>query len=132
MAHFAQIDENNIVVQVVVIGDEFEDRGQEYLAEELGLGGTWLKTSYNTRAGEHILGGTPYRKNYAGKGDRYDPDLDAFIPKCPYPSWVDIDLDKCIHIPPVPMPEVLPTDNFYYNWDEESQQWVKYENSTNY
>lgn len=125
MAHFAQIDENNIVVQVVVIDDEHEHRGQEYLSEDLGLGGTWLKTSYNTRGGEHVLGGTPFRKNYAGKGDRYDPQLDAFIPKCPFPSWVDIDEATAMHIPPIPQPTIGPNDPFYYDWNEELLDWVR-------
>lgn len=83
MAHFAEIDENNIVVRVLVVGDDQEDRGQEFLANDLGLGGTWLKTSYNTQGGVHTLGGTPFRKNYAGAGYSYDETRDAFIPpKC--------------------------------------------------
>lgn len=125
MAHFAQIDENNIVLQVVVIEDEHEHRGHEYLSEDLGLGGTWLKTSYNTRGGEHVLGGSPFRKNYAGKGDRYDPQLDAFIPKCPFPSWVDIDEETATHLPPKPYPPVTPEDAFVWDWSEEQLDWVK-------
>lgn len=125
MAHFAQIDENNIVVQVVVIDDEHEHRGQEYLSEDLGLGGTWLKTSYNTRHGEHLYGGTPLRKNYAGKGDRYDPELDAFIPKCPFPSWVEIDEVTGTHVPPKPQPTIDPNSSFYYEWNEELLDWVR-------
>lgn len=69
MAHFAQIDENNLVVQVLVIPNEEEYRGQEYLADELGLGGTWIQTSYN-----HNI-----RKKFAGIGDTYDLTRDAFI-----------------------------------------------------
>ncbi len=125
MAHFAQIDENNIVVQVVVIDDEHEHRGHEFLSEDLGLGGTWLKTSYNSHRGEHLLGGTPFRKNYAGKGDRYDPQLDAFIPKCPFPSWVDIDPDTATHIPPKPQPPIEPDATFIWRWDEELLDWIK-------
>lgn len=83
MAHFVQVDENNIVVRVLVVPNEQEDRGQEFLANDLGLGGTWLKTSYNTFAGQHQLGGTPFRKNYAGIGFTYDPTRDAFIPPKP-------------------------------------------------
>lgn len=78
MAHFAEIDQDNKVVRVLVVPDEQEERGQEYLATDLGLGGTWLKTSYNTYGGVHRDGGTPYRKNYAGIGYTYDPVADAF------------------------------------------------------
>ena len=73
MAHFAKIDENNIVTQVLVVPDNAEDRGQDYLANDLGLGGTWVQTSYNNRI----------RKNYAGVGFTYDPIDDAFIPVMP-------------------------------------------------
>lgn len=83
MAHFAQIDENNKVVSVLVVDNEQEHRGQEFLANEIGLGGIWLQTSYNTFGGVHLLGGTPLRKNYAGIGYTYDADRDAFIPPKP-------------------------------------------------
>lgn len=80
MAHFAEVDKDNIVIQVVVVPDEQEHRGQEYLSKDLKLGGTWLKTSYNTLNGEHLLGGTPFRYNFAGPGMKYDPEQDAFLP----------------------------------------------------
>jgi len=80
MAHFARIDENNIVTEVLVIPDEEQHRGQEYLSDDMGFGGTWIQTSYNTRNGEHLNGGTPIRKNYAGIGYSYDPVLDEFNP----------------------------------------------------
>jgi hypothetical protein len=80
MAHFAQLDENNIVVQVIVGVDEPHD-GEVIYAANTGL--VWKKTSYNTFAGEHLLGGTPFRKNYAGIGYTYDSDRDAFIPPKP-------------------------------------------------
>jgi len=70
MAHFAQIDENNIVVEVLVVPDDQEHRGQDFLAVDLGLGGTWIQTSYN-----HNIRGT-----YAGIGYTYDPDTDEFVP----------------------------------------------------
>lgn len=79
MAHFAEIDENNVVLRVLVVDDLHEANGHEFLSETLGLGGTWLKTSYNTSAGVHTLGGTPFRKNYAGIGYTYDSERDAFI-----------------------------------------------------
>ena len=91
MAYFAKI-ENNLVIEVLAVADEHEDRGQEFLANDLGLGGTWIKTSYNTRAGQHLTGGTPLRKNYAGIGYTYDPTRDAFIP--PKPSDGDWQLDE--------------------------------------
>lgn len=88
MAHFAEIDENNIVVRVLVVGDDQEDRGQEFLADDLGLGGTWKQTSYNTQGGIHLLGGTPFRKNFAGIGYSYDAERDAFIPPKPFDSCI--------------------------------------------
>lgn len=88
MAHFAEIGENNKVVRVVVVPDEQEHRGAEYLAYDLQLGGRWLQTSYNTSGGVHSKGGIPIRKNYAGMGHTYDPVRDAFIPEQPDPLWV--------------------------------------------
>lgn len=73
MAHFAEIDNNNIVTRVLVVPDEQEHRGHDYLANDLHLGGTWIQTSYNARI----------RKNYAGIGFTYDATRDAFIPPMP-------------------------------------------------
>lgn len=70
MAHFAQIDENNVVVQVLVVPDKEEHRGQDYLANDLKLGGRWIQTSYNSR----------YGKRYAGIGMTYDETTQDFIP----------------------------------------------------
>lgn len=120
MAHFAEINENNIVTQVLVVGDDQEHRGQEFLANDLGLGGTWIKTSYNTYAGVHKNGGTPLRKNYAGEGFIYDPVRDAFYAPQPYPSWT-LNEDTCTWNPPTPMP----TDEKVYDWNEETQSWVE-------
>ena len=83
MAHFAEIDNNNIVLRVLVVPDEQEHRGHDYLANDCQLGGTWLQTSYNTIGGVHLLDGTPFRKNYAGIGYIYDETRDAFIPPKP-------------------------------------------------
>ena len=88
MAHFAEIGKNNVVKRVVVVPDEQEFRGQEFLKKDLGLGGTWLQTSYNTYGGEHSLGGTPYRKNFACIGFSYDKTLNAFIPPQPDSTWI--------------------------------------------
>jgi hypothetical protein len=98
MAHFSQINSNNIVTNVVVVPNDQEDRGQEFLANDLGLGGTWIKTSYNTRRGKHIHGGTPLRKNYGSIGYTYDPIRDAFIPPKPSDTETDtwiLDEDTC-------------------------------------
>ena len=87
MAHFAEIDENNIVVRVLVVPDEQENRGQDYLANDLGLGGTWVQTSYTARI----------RKNYAGIGMSYDASRDAFIgpkPEC-HPDLVVFNEELC-------------------------------------
>lgn len=97
MAHFACINKDGVVTQVVVVDNSQEHRGQELLAEELGLGGTWIQTSYNTRGGIHELGGTPLRKNYAGIGYTYDSELDAFIPAKPSETAV-LDPETCLWI----------------------------------
>ena len=89
MAHFAQLDDNNIVLQVIVVSDE--DAGPlpglagEAFCHSL-LGGRWKQTSYNTVAGVHQRGGVPFRKNYAGIGYTYDESRDAFIPPKPDPN----------------------------------------------
>lgn len=87
MAHWAEIDENSIVVRITVgnNNDPVGDEGYSWLIENLG--GTWIKTSYNTYGGIHKEGGIPLRKNYAGIGYLYDPIRDAFIP--PKPENVD-------------------------------------------
>jgi hypothetical protein len=116
MAHFAQLDENNIVVQVIVGVDEPHD-GEAIYAETTGT--VWKKTSYNTMGGQHLLGGTPFRKNYAGIGYTYDPDRDAFIPPQPYPSWT-LDEQTCQWTPPVP----FPNDEKQYFWNESTLSWT--------
>lgn len=118
MAHFAEIDKDGIVLRVLVVSDDQESRGQEFLADDLGLGGTWLKTSYNTVGGEHTNGGTPFRKNYAGIGFKYDAAKDAFIPPKPFASW-KLNNDSCLWEAPVAMP----TDGKIYTWDEDTKTW---------
>lgn len=135
MAHFAQINENNIVLQVIVVEQDVIDTGL------FGDPATWIQTSYNTCAGIHIQGGTPVRKNYAGIGYTYDEQRDAFIPPKPYreievsenfvrvehyESW-QLDEDTCQWVPPIPMPtrgggNVLEADE-YYEWNEDSLCW---------
>jgi hypothetical protein len=122
MAHFAQIDENNIVINVVVIPNEVEDRGQDYLANELGMGGKWLQTSYNTLANKHKTGGTPFRKNFAGVGYTYDKTFDAFIPPKPSPTW-KLNYTTYQWVPPIPEPAF--EDGFVWRWSEVNQEWIK-------
>jgi len=116
MAHFAELDENNVVTQVIVGVDEPLD-GEAIYAETTGT--VWKKTSYNTQAGQHLLGGTPFRKNYAGIGYSYDPNRDAFIPPQPFPSWT-LDEQTCQWISPVP----FPNDEKQYFWDESTLSWT--------
>ena len=119
MAHFAEVDENNIVTRVLVVDNANEDNGQEFLAETLGLGGTWIKTSYNTSGGVHNNGGTPLRKNYAGIGYSYDAERDAFIPPKPYNSWLLND-ETCLWDAPTPMPV---EEGKMFRWVEEDLNW---------
>ena len=120
MAHFAQIDKNNIVVQVIVGVDEPHD-GEAIYQENTGK--VWKKTSYNTSGGKHLLGGTPFRKNYAGIGYLYDAERDAFIPPKPYKSWI-LDEETCLWNPPVPYPEFILAFDKPYIWDEANLQWI--------
>jgi len=80
MSHWAEIDENNIVIRVLIGDNNESDEGESYMKS---LGGNWIKTSYNTVGGIHLLGGVPLRKNYAGIGCTYDNIRDAFIPVIP-------------------------------------------------
>jgi hypothetical protein len=120
MAHYAFLDESNIVTEVIVgigEGEGGTDWEQHYGAFR---GQTCKRTSYNTNGGVHTGGGVPLRKNYAGIGYTYDEARDAFIPPQPYPSWVLND-DTCLWEAPVPMPD----DGQLYQWDEELGQWVE-------
>lgn len=100
MAHWAEIDENNIVIRVTV-GDNNDpngDEGYKWLLDNLG--GRWIKTSYNTKDGIHVNGGIPLRKNYASPGYTYDEQRDAFIPPKPEgEGWV-LDENSCSWILP--------------------------------
>jgi hypothetical protein len=107
MAHFAEIVEG-VVARVLVVPDAQEHRGQDFLADDLGLGGIWIQTSYNARI----------RKNYAGIGMSYDADRDAFIAPKPYASWI-LDEDTCQWEAPV----AYPTDGVMYIWNEELTIW---------
>ena len=122
IAHWAEIDSDNIVTRVLVVADDKED-GQTFLAEDLGLGGTWKKTSYNTIGGVHTNGGTPFRKNFAGIGFKFDAAKDAFIPPKPFASWT-LNATSCLWEAPTPMPVV---EGKFYTWDEETTSWKEVE-----
>ena len=96
MAHWAEIDINNIVLRVTVGSNDEPDEGYQWLIDNLG--GTWIKTSYNTIAGVHALGGTPLRKNYAGIGYSYNEELDAFIPPKPEIGNWELNEDTCLWV----------------------------------
>jgi hypothetical protein len=116
MAHFAELDSNNVVLRVIVIDnkDTADAHGveKEYIGAafcERLFGGTWKQTSYNGN----------FRKNFAGIGYSYLPaPIDGFAPPRPYPSW-NLDPDVCQWVAPVPMP----TDDQRYSWNEEAQSW---------
>ena len=119
MAHFAELNDNNIVLRVVVVGNEdtADEDGNE--VETIGIdfcqnlfgGGTWIQTSYNRNL----------RKAFAGKGFTYDADLDIFVPPSPFPSWVRVVHDVIDWEAPVPWPD----DGNFYIWDEETTSWVE-------
>jgi hypothetical protein len=116
VAHYAILDENNIVTMVFVGKNEGElGANGEVLDWEQYYGAK--RTSYNTRGGVHTEGGTPFRKNYAGIGYRYDEALDGFIPPKPFESWL-LNEETCLWEPPVPMPESGP-----HTWNEETLSW---------
>lgn len=115
MAHFAELNENNIVVQVIV-GVDYPYDGEAIYQNETGK--VWKRTSYNTSGGKHLLGGTPFRKNYAGIGYTYDAQKDAFIPPKPYASWI-LNEETCLWQAPVP----IINDGNIYQWDETIQNW---------
>jgi hypothetical protein len=121
MSHWAEIDNNNIVIRVTVGNNNDPDEGYQWLIDNLG--GTWVKTSYNTMGGVHTKSGEPLRKNYAGVGYTYDEGRDAFIPPKPFESWL-LDEDICNWEPPIAYPifdEANPKD---YIWDESTISWV--------
>lgn len=120
MAHFAQLDENNLVINVVVVNNqtidnlpfpESEPVGVAFLQELNGVDTKWAQTSYNNN----------FRFRYAGIGYSYDPTLDAFIPAKPFPSW-HMDATIANWVAPIPYPE----DGKRYNWDEQTQSWVEF------
>lgn len=130
MAHYALLDENNIVTGVISGVDENEtsnlpdefDSWEEFYSDFLGC--SVKRTSYNTHRGSHDLGGTPFRKNYASKGFTYDSTKDAFIPPKPtgFDSWV---YDEATG--DWKAPTTYPTDDKSYYWDEDSTSWIEFD-----
>ena len=107
MSYFAELDENNIVIRVLVGDSDFPNNGYDWFAENLG--GTWIETSYDPEL----------RKRFASIGYEYSYELDAFILPKPHESWT---LDKsCNWIAPTPQP----TDSKNYTWDEKTQDWIE-------
>lgn len=129
MAHFAQIDDTNIVTQVIVVNNEVINNAEGLDGEAIGIAfcqslfgvdTVWKQTSYNTQGGINSREGGPgLRKNYASVGAIYDPVRDAFYEPQPFPSWT-LNEDTCKWEPPTP----YPTDGFGYWWNEPSQSWV--------
>lgn len=125
MAHWAELDNNNVVTRVLV-GDNNDpngDEGYQWLLDNLG--GTWVKTSYNAVGGKRrnpetneITEDAGFRKNYAGIGYSYDSTRDAFIPPKPFNSWI-LNEDTCLWDAPTP----YPTDGNLYRWVEEDLNW---------
>jgi hypothetical protein len=122
MAHFAELDSNNVVKQVIVVSNADTSTAQGEEKESIGiafcerlLGGTWVKTSYNAKI----------RKNYAGIGYTYDKDRDAFIPPKPYASWV-LNETTCLWNSPVAYPTDVGTPEApkRYTWNEATTNWV--------
>lgn len=125
MAHFAELDQNNVVLRVIVIGNEEthdvngnenEELGIAFCRRLFGLNTNWRQTSYNGKI----------RFRYAGIGYTYDEVLDAFIQPKPYPSWI-LDPATADWTAPIPKPELTPEEiaqGYYYTWDEENQNWL--------
>ena len=121
MAHFAKLGVGNKVLEVHVVSDDVattEQAGIDFLNNLYNTRDVWKQASYNTQAGVHSNGGTPFRKNYPGVGYTYDQTLDAFIPPQPFNSWI-LNEESCVWEAPVALPD---TEN-RYNWNEETKQW---------
>lgn len=113
MGHFAKVL-NGTVVNVIVAEPDFFDTFVD------SSPGDWIQTSYNTQNGQHLLGGTPLRGNYAGLGYKYDAQHDVFYPPQPYESWI-LNTTKWSWEPPVPMP----VDGKLYQWVEHDKSWAE-------
>ena len=116
MAHYAFLDENNIVTEVITGKEEGNFNWEQQYGSFRGQ--LCKRTSYNTIGGVHQLGGTPFRKNYAGIGYSYDQTRDAFIAPKPFNSWI-LNEDTCIWNAPVAKPQ----DGNKYKWNEQTLSW---------
>jgi hypothetical protein len=119
MAHFAQLDDNNVVINIIVVhnnelldqdGNEVEQKGIDFCRSLFGQDTKWVQTSYNGN----------FRKNYASGGGTYDPELDAFIKPKPWDSWV-LDRETCAWTAPIAMP----VDDKVYTWNESTLSWIE-------
>ena len=140
MAHFAKLKTGNIVERVEKVSNDIattEQAGVDFLNNLYGTNDIWKQTSYNTRGGEHILGGTPFRKNYAGIGWKYDQYRDAFIEPKPYTSWT-LNETTCLWESPIAKPLTYNQGHTdldgnpildKYNWNETNQTWDLVDNS---
>tara|TARA_R100001509_G_scaffold111963_1_gene67317 strand:+ start:1370 stop:1741 length:372 start_codon:yes stop_codon:yes gene_type:complete len=118
MAHYAFLNMQNIVTEVIVGKDETDGPTNWEMHYGNIREQVCKRTSYNTRGGTHINDGIPFRKNYAGIGFTYDYARDAFIPPKPYDSWT-LNANTCLWEAPVAYPE----DDQLYTWNEENQEW---------
>jgi hypothetical protein len=121
MAHFAKLGKGNIVEKVVVVHNNVsttEQAGVDFLNNLYKSRDVWKQTSYNTKGGIHKLGGTPFRKNFANIGYKYDQTRDAFIPPKLFDSWT-LNENTCLWEAPV----AYPSDGQYYKWNEQNQTW---------
>lgn len=137
MAHYALLDENNVVINVITTGDDAEGPDAEKMIEEI-TGLKCKQTSYNTSKGVHLKGGVPFRWNYAGIGGMYDEERDAFLPAKPFPSWV-LNEDTLTWEAPIPQPtdkaylkkvtnEIGETVTFTtLRWNEDNLNWEEFD-----
>ena len=132
MAHYAKLGINSKVIGVHVVDDkdclnadgiEDEEVGRQFL-ERLYHWPLWVRTSYNTRYGEHTQGKTPFRGTYAGVGMTYDEDIDIFFGKSPFPSWI-LNTTTAKWEPPNP-PGPRPVDDQSYKWNEATKSWESF------
>ena len=120
MAHWAELDESNKVLRVLVTSNEELDEGYQWLIDTFG--GNWIKTSYNTVKNQHLLGGTPLRGTYAGIDFTYDTINDRFIPPKPFSKWI-FNEEEYEWNSPVPYP-----DAGFWIWNDDLGKWVEDEN----
>jgi hypothetical protein len=137
MAHYAQVNEDNVVVDIMKISDDYEDYGEDFINNICMIPGRWIKTSYNTYGNKHKYGGSPFRGNYAMIGGTYDPIKDVFLHRKRYPSMV-LNEETLLWEYAVPFPDViiLPPEKILtdisgriiiktheYRWDEDIVNW---------